>query len=188
MAAEPHSNSMRAAILRAGGLLSGWIGLKGKGAAAEGGKMRMIGWTMRMAALFGLFGLVGLAGAATIATAAPLEPPFASATLYYDGATGGVAVLETHNVDIQIAPGDDQDLKIARAFHLICHLPANLGLRRIGVWAARPWHLIPSDVVDYHTFDPSYVALDIDTSFFENRDDRRLLANHEIHVDFFVDP
>jgi hypothetical protein len=116
------------------------------------------------------------------------EAAFASATLYYDSTTQGVAVLGERNVSLRIVAADYQDMKISHAFHVICRLPPNAGLRKIGVWAAAPSHLIPSDVVAYQSFDPTYVELDIDTSYFENRTDLINATDHKIHIEFFADP
>jgi len=112
--------------------------------------------------------------------------PFASATLYFDSATGGVSILSERNVDVKILPADYQDMDTSRAFYVECRLAPNTGLRSIGVWTGQPYRLIPADVVEYETFDPSYVKLDIDTAYLENRSDNLLFENHEIHIDFFV--
>lgn len=114
--------------------------------------------------------------------------PFASATLYFDSATGGVSILSERNVDVKILPADYQDMDMSRAFYVECRLAPNTGLRSIGVWTAEPYRLIPADVVEYETFDPSYVKLDIDTAYLENRSDNLLFKNHEIHIDFFAPP
>jgi hypothetical protein len=120
--------------------------------------------------------------------ARPNAQPFASATLYFDSTTGGVSVLSQNNVSVAIRPAQYQDMDMSRAFYVECHLAPNVGLRSIGVWATTPAHLIPADVVDYHTFDPTYVSLDIDTAYFENRSDNLLFKNHEIHIEFFEQP
>jgi hypothetical protein len=114
--------------------------------------------------------------------------PFASATLYFDNTTGGVSILSQNNVALAIRPAQYQDMAMSRAFYVECRLAPNDGLRSIGVWVGTPAHTIPADVVDYHTFDPSYVELDIDTAYFENRSDDLLFKNHEIHIEFFENP
>ena len=114
--------------------------------------------------------------------------PFASATLYYDGATGAVSILSERNVDVKILPADYQDMDMSRAFYVECRRAPNIGLRSVGVWTGQPYRLIPADVVEYKTFDPSYIKLDIDTAYLENRSDNLLFKNHEIHIEFFSPP
>jgi len=114
--------------------------------------------------------------------------PFASTTLSLDAETGSVMVLAERNVIVEIKPAQYQDMRISRAFYIVCRLAPNDGLHRIGAWTGNPYHLIPVDIVEYKTFDPSYVELDVDTSFFENRDDDLSLVDHRIHIDFFAGP
>jgi hypothetical protein len=123
-----------------------------------------------------------------VAAKAGVRAPFASATLYFDSSTGGVSILSERNVDVRILPAEYQDMDMSRAFYVECRLAPNAGLRSIGVWTAQPHRLIPADVVEYKTFDPSYVKLDIDTAYLENRSDNLLFRNHEIHIDFFAPP
>lgn len=122
------------------------------------------------------------------ALASNVPAPFASATLHFDSATGAVSILSERNVDLSIRPAQYQDMDMSRAFYVECRLAPNAGLRSIGVWVAKPYRLIPADVVEYKTFDPSYVELDIDTAYFENRSDNLLFRNHEIHIEFFAQP
>ncbi|MGA3303883.1 MAG: hypothetical protein ABSC72_11430 [Methylovirgula sp.] len=143
-------------------------------------------------ALVSLAGVLGLAAPWSSMQAGDLArpsfAPFASATLYFDSTTGGVSILSQNNVALAIRPAQYQDMDMSRAFYVECRLAANDGLRSIGVWVGTPAHTIPADVVDYHTFDPAYLELDIDTAYFENRSDNLLFKNHEIHIEFFEKP
>ena len=143
-------------------------------------------------ALVSLAGALGLlppwSSAQAVDLGQPAFQPFASATLYFDSTTGRVSILSQSNVSVAIRPAQYQDMDMSRAFYVECRLAANDGLRSIGVWVGTPAHTIPADVVDYHTFDPSYVELDIDTAYFENRSDNLLFKNQEIHIDFFEKP
>ncbi len=143
-------------------------------------------------ALVSLAGALGLMAPCSLAQAVDLArpslEPFASATLYFDSATGGVSILSQNNVTVAIRPAQYQDMDMSRAFYVECRLAPNEGLRSIGVWVGTPAHTIPADVVEYHTFDPSYVELDIDTAYFENRSDDLLFKNQEIHIEFFEKP
>lgn len=139
-----------------------------------------------LASLAGLLAPWPFARASDLAR--PPLAPFASATLYFDNATGGVSILSQNNVGVAIRPAQYQDMDMSRAFYVECQLPVNDGLRSIGVWVGTPAHTIPADVVDYHTFDPTYVELDIDTAYFENRSENLLFKNQEIHIEFFEKP
>lgn len=136
--------------------------------------------------------IAGPLGPSSHAQAANLAPaalgPFASATLYFDNTTGGVSILSQNNVAVAIRPAEYQDMAMSRAFYVECRLAPNDGLRSIGVWVGTPAHTIPANVVDYHAFDSSYVELDIDTAYFENRSDDLLFKSHEIHIEFFEKP
>lgn len=114
--------------------------------------------------------------------------PFASTTLFVNGQSNAVTILSQTNAKVRIVPAQYQDLQISKAFYVVCILPRNYGLRRISVWADSPYHLIPADVVEYKTYDPSYVKLDIDMAYLENRSDELTLANHKIHIDFYTNP
>jgi hypothetical protein len=114
----------------------------------------------------------------------PPRHPFASTTLFFEGNTGSVVVLDRNNIEVTIAPAEYQDLHISRAFNVICVLPQSYGLRAVGAWVDNRYHLIPVSVIDYNDFFRNHVTLEIDTYYFRNR----IFGDwhdHKIHIEFF---
>jgi len=117
-----------------------------------------------------------------------LPTPFSSATLLVDGATAGVAVRDQTNVAVTIAPAEYQELRVSRAFEVICQLPPNYGIQSVRAWVDSRYHLIPVTVLEYKTFNPSYIKLEIETLYLRNKINDVALSNHRIHIDFFTYP
>lgn len=114
------------------------------------------------------------------------DTPFASATLLFEGATDGIAIVSETNVSLQIVPAPYQDLHIVPAFAVICALPENYGIRSVGVWVDNRFHLIPATVTEYKEFNRTFVKLEIELLYFRNKIDDLDLRNHKIHIEFFA--
>lgn len=119
-----------------------------------------------------------------LAFSALAEAPIASATLLVDGRTHSVTIMREANVAVSFAPAEYQDLQISKAFYVICKLPYDPGPFTVSVRVDNRYNLIPADVVEYKTYDPSYIELDIDTLFLTNRTDSEFWK-HTVFIDFF---
>lgn len=110
--------------------------------------------------------------------------PFASTTLLVKGAGGAIVVLDATNVGVDIVAAEYQELRRSRAFSIICTLPDGYDIGSIGAWADSRHHLIPITVVEYKTFNPHYMKLEIDTAYLTNEADPLDWDDHKVHIEF----
>ncbi len=145
---------------------------------------------MRNAATHVLAAAALAAVLASTALAAPLSAaprPFASATLLVNDATKTLRLLNETNVAVRFAPGAYSDLAITRPFDVICVLPNGFAAARFSVRADSAYNLIPADVVDYQSYDPSYVKLEINPQYFTDRIDDSDVRDHIVRIEFYAD-
>ena len=143
---------------------------------------------MRLIAIAALVAAAWLVAPAARAAHLPLLSRFASATLFVDGRTNAVTVLRASNVAVKIVPAQYQDLKIARAFDIVCDFPAPRRIARISARVDRRFNLIPIDVVDYKEDNPSYMKLEVNELYLSNRIADPRPRDHMVYLDFIAAP
>jgi hypothetical protein len=139
---------------------------------------------MRAAALLGL--ILAATPALNLAAYSPAAMPIASATLLVNNVTNSVRLLGENNVAVSFVPTQYPDLNITKSLAIACVLANNPGPYTFSVRVDNRYNLIPVDVVDYKTYDPSYIELEISAIFLTNRindDDSR---DHVVRIDFFA--
>jgi hypothetical protein len=140
---------------------------------------------MNIAALFGLF--VGAAPAPHPVVYTPLAPPIASATLLVNDAANSVALIGEKNVRVSFAPAEYPDLDIIKSFVVVCVFPFNPGPFTVSVRVDDKYNFIPATVVDYKTYDPSYIKLEINAQYLTNEIDAADARDHKVRIDFYAD-
>jgi hypothetical protein len=120
-----------------------------------------------------------------LARYAPAATRFASATLLFDGRTNSVTILNQDNVAIKVIPAEYQDLQISRSFAIECVFPNSYPIKIIDTRADSRYHLIPVSVLEYKDFNPSYIKLEINTSYFANRTDNWDPNSHKVYIGFY---
>lgn len=136
--------------------------------------------TIGSLALFGL--LVG--STVDLVHYAPAQAPIARTTLLVSARGNSVTILNENNLAVSFKPPQYPDLLISDTFHVVCVFPFNPGPYTVRVWADSKYNLIPTAVVEYKQYDPSYIELEIDPSFFADGIDAPDLKDHKLHIDF----
>ncbi len=112
------------------------------------------------------------------------HPPLASIELLVDN--DSVRVLNARNVGVSLRSSEYTDLDISHSFHVACALPANYGLWRVRAWADSVYNLLPVTIVEYKTYDPTYVELEIEPSTFTDTIDGNGTGLHRVHIDLYA--
>jgi hypothetical protein len=133
-------------------------------------------------------GLITAVTTAPIAGLAKYFPatPIASTVLLVNGRTHSVVILDANNVGVRLVHAEYQDMDITKGFDLECVLPNNSHQLIVSARVDSQYHLIPIDIIEYKTYNPSYIKLGIDTIFFRNAIDGSDLGDHKIYIDFFA--
>ncbi len=112
--------------------------------------------------------------------------PIAQATLFIDGRTHTVQILNETNVSLRLVPAEYQDLDIAKSIDIDCDLPANQRQLMVSARIDTRYHMIPLDIIEYKEYNPSYIKLGIDTIYINNSSDHEDFNDHKVYIDFYA--